>query len=298
MLACPSMSRGVLCISIDLELGWGIWDRPSEDYFARCAAHEDEIVARLLALFTQYDVSATWAIVARLLERPATTPAASSHGDRIWYAPHLIEAIRGARPVQDIGSHSYAHVYFGESPRDELERDLAAARRIHGEHGLGFTSFVFPRNQVAHLDLLAAAGVRVFRSVDRGWHMSIRQRLGRIAGRIANLADKVAPVPPAVVSPIRHRNGLVELPSSMLLMSRSGARRLVRPEVAAWKGRLGVAAAARTGRIFHLWFHPSNFYHDTETQLGVLAEILAAAARLRDRDKLDIRPMSDYAEAA
>jgi len=288
------MPRGALCISIDVELAWGIWDKPSPDYHARCAAHESEIIRGLVERFDRFEVSATWAIVGRLLERDPVAARSTLHGERIWYAPTLIDVVRSARTPQDIGSHSYAHVYFGATSREAIREDLAAARRVHDAYGLPFVSFVFPRNQVAHLELLREAGVRVFRSVDHGWHIAVRERFGAPAGRVANLADKVLPIPPAVVQPIDH-HGLVELPSSMLLLARKGLRRAVHPAAVIAKARLGLAAARRTGGTFHLWFHPSNFYYDTERQLDTLGAILAAAAELRDRGELDIRPMSSYA---
>lgn len=297
---------GALCISIDVELAWGIWDKPSADYHERCARYEAMIVRRLIELFETYEVSATWAIVGRLLERDDRAAATTAHGERIWYAPEVIEAIQRARVAQDIGSHSYGHVYFGETPREALRRDLAAARRVHAAHGLPFTSFVFPRNQVAHLDLLREAGVGVFRSTDRGWHMAVRDRLGGRAGRVANLADKLLPIPPAAVHPVDHagpgsqldaRGSLVELPSSMLLMARNGLRRAIHPASIVGKARLGLRAARRAGGTFHLWFHPSNFYYEPEAQLATLAEIVAAAAAMRDRGELEIRPMSSYGKA-
>lgn len=284
---------GALCISIDVELAWGIWDKPDADYHARCAAHELAIVNGLVALFDRHDVAATWAIVGRLLERDAEAAKSTAYGDAIWYAPRVIDAIRGARVAQDIGSHSYAHVYFGETDRDALRRDLAAAKRVHEAHGLPFTSFVFPRNQVAHLDLLREAGVRVFRSVDHGWHMTVRDRLGKTMGRVANLADKVLPIAPAAVAPVEHA-GMVELPSSMLLMARKGLRKAVRPESIIEKAKKGMAAAHDRGGTFHLWFHPSNFYYEPERQLETLGGILTAAARLRDSGDFQIRPMSSY----
>jgi len=348
---------GALCISIDVELAWGIWDKPSADYHDRCAEHEATIVRRLVELFETYQIGATWAIVGRLLERDDGAARSTVHGDRIWYAPEVIEQIRRARVPQDIGSHSYGHVYFGETPRDALRRDLAAARRVHDAHGLPFTSFVFPRNQVAHLDLLREAGVRVFRSTDRGWHMTVRDRLGTGAGRLANLADKLLPIPPSSVQPVDHLLGhvpehaagqapgdavrqaprgavgqatgdtvgqaseavarqaprdvagyvagaradhdavLVELPSSMLLMARNGLRRAIHPASIIGKARLGLRAARRTGGIFHLWFHPSNFYYEPDRQLATLEGIVAAAAAMRDRGQLEIRTMSSYRKA-
>lgn len=285
------MRLGSLCISIDLELAWGVWDKLSDGTLRNCETAERPIVERLVRLFEDYEISATWAIVGRLLERDQT------RSGEAWYAPDLVERIRRARVPQDIGSHSYAHPYFGESSVDRLRDDLLAARRIHDHYGLPFTSFVFPRNQVAHLDLLRGAGVRVFRSVDHGWHIAVRDRLGTSAGRLANLADKVLPIPPAVVHPIDH-DGLIELPSSMLLLSRSGLRRAVLPATLIAKARLGLERARRQRGVFHLWFHPSNFYHDTNGQLDALTQILRSACDQRGRGQLAIQPMSTFAAVA
>ena len=285
---------GCLCISIDLELAWGIWDKPSAAYHARCARHELTIVETLLSTFDRFDVSATWAIVGRLLELDREAAGSTEHGDRIWYAPDLIEKISRAPSHQEIGSHSHAHLYFGLTDRERLRADLAAARAVHSRHGLAFDSFVFPRNQVAHLDLLEEAGIRVFRSVDEGWFIDVRDRLGTTAGRVANLADKMLPLPPRAVKPVRHGR-LVELPSSMLLLGRKGVRRVVHPQAMVLKAQLGLERARRTGDMFHLWFHPSNFYYDTERQLAALASIVGKAARMRDRGDLEIRTMGSFA---
>jgi hypothetical protein len=215
----------------------------------------------------------------------------------LWYGPETLEIIAGARCPQEIGSHSYEHVYYGEIDSAAADADLSAAARVHAAQGVGFLSFVFPRNDVGHLDLLAKHGVKVFRSVDQGIHMLARQRLGRLAGRAANFLDKLLPIPPAAVAPVIHENGLVELPSSMLLMSRNGARRAIHPRAAVLKARLGLEAAARSHRVFHLWFHPSNFYYRTREQLHVLGQILARARELRDEGRLDVRTMGTFASS-
>src|SRR5215831_10733649 len=129
------MARGSLCISIDVEGAWGIWDKPSAAYHERCARHEASIVRGLVELFDRFEVGATWAVVGRLMELDEAAARTTAHGARIWYAPELIELVRAARTPQDIGSHSYAHVYFGSASREAARDDLAAARRIHDRHG-------------------------------------------------------------------------------------------------------------------------------------------------------------------
>jgi peptidoglycan/xylan/chitin deacetylase (PgdA/CDA1 family) len=283
------MSTGDFCISIDLELAWGIWHKPSPEYHARCAELERTIVDKLVELFDKYEVGVTWAIVGRLIDS-----ASDSSKDKIWYAPDLIERVQRARVRHDIGSHSYSHPYFDQTDREQLRADLQAARRVHDQHGLPFVSFVYPSNLVAHTDLLREAGIRVFRSDDIGWHASVRLRLGDMAGRVANFADKVVPIPPAVVRPIDH-GGLIELPTSMLLLSKKGLRRAVPRASLVAKALFGLERARRSGGLFHLWFHPSNFYYDMPEQLETLERIVRRACSLRERGKLAIRTMSEYA---
>ncbi len=290
--------RGTFTISIDLELAWGIWDKPSATYFRLCAEKEERIVDGLLAMFERYDVPATWAVVGRLLERAERFPVETEHGDRIWYAPHLIEKVRASKSNQEVGSHSFEHVYFGQIDRARATDDIQGAKRVHDQHGLDFVSFVFPRNQVGHLDVLEQAGVRVFRSLDRGWFMDAAKWGGGVVGQAANLADKIVPVPPQVVEPLpSSAPGMVDLPSSTLLLARNGLRRLVTPLSVRVKNRLGLEAAKRQRKLFHLWFHPSNFYYETDRQLAVLESIVAGASRMRDRGQLEIAPMSSFAPA-
>jgi hypothetical protein len=287
------MTRGAFCISIDLELAWGIWDKPSPRALLLCAEKERTIVRELLATFDRWEVAVTWAIVGRLLERDPSVVNTTQYGELIWYAPDLIEDIRSAVPKHDIGSHGFAHVYYDQNDRQTVAKDLHDAWRVHRGHGLDFSSFVFPRNRMAHLDVLRETGVRVFRSMDIGWHMWTRRRFGNVVGRAANLADKILPVPPALVEPKDH-NGLVELASSMLLFGRDALRRAIHPLALRTKAGLGLESARRQRRTFHLWFHPSNFYHDTTAQFEVLNRILRRAIYLRDKGELDIRPMSSF----
>jgi peptidoglycan/xylan/chitin deacetylase (PgdA/CDA1 family) len=295
------VARGSLCISIDLELAWGIRDRPSRRYFELCADKERTIVRELLASFARYEISATWAFVGRLLV-PGEPPVAgalsgrSKRDGRIWYAPDIIESIRVASPAQDIGSHSYEHLSFRELDADRARSDLEATRSVHAAHGLELSSFVYPRNEVGHIGVLGEMGIRVFRGVETRWDSRVRQALGKRAGRVANLLDKALPIAPPAVFATDH-GPVRELPGSMQLLSRNGARRLISPASTLAKVRKGLAAARAGGGTFHFWFHPSNFYYDTERQLDTLSRILALASTLRDRGEIGIVSMRDFAAA-
>lgn len=285
------MSGGDLCISIDLELAWGNWDCLTPEYVQCCLNLERAIVRRLLSIFERYEIATTWAIVGHLLDEQ---DACSEMEKPAWYAPDLISMINTCSTRQEIGSHGYAHIYFTDCSRDQAERDLESAQMVHDRCGLEFNSFVFPRNLLGHMDLVAHAGVKVFRGKDLGWQASA-EKTNKQLGRIANLFDKMVPICPTVVRPIHHRTGLVELPSSMLLMGRNGVRKLIQPDTMKYKGKLGLEAAVREQAVFHLWFHPSNFFWDPETQFSILESIVRTAATMRDKGLLAIQPMGAYA---
>ena len=59
----------------------------------------------------------------------------------------------------------------------------------------------------------------------------------------------------------------------------------------------GLDAAARTKRILHLWFHPTNLADEPDRMFAGLRDILAYAARLRARGLLDTRCMGSFVPA-
>jgi len=287
------LTRGALTISIDLELLWGVWDVLTPYHESRCAGREREICTRLLELFDRHEIAVSWAIVGRLIDE--------SHGfdglrgaRECWFAPEIIDAIRSARVPHEIGSHSHAHIDFGRASVEAATKDLARAKQAHDAHGLEFRSFVFPRNHVGNLGALRDSGIAVYRSTDAGALRWFDDHVPRLRP-LANLAEKAVPIAAPTVLPVAHEDGLIELPSSLLLLGRSGARRIVHPQVLRAKLRNSVARAADRRECFHLWFHPSNFYEGMETQLETLEVVLSEASRRRARGELDVRTMASFA---
>jgi hypothetical protein len=283
------LERGVFCISIDLELGWGYVDKPTAEHMRLVQRLERTVIGRVLEIFGKHEIPATWATVGRLLEREAELPDQPfAHVPaESWYAPDVLDQIHNARPEQEIGSHSYAHIIYSKATREQAAADLDSAARVHKAHGLEFVSFVYPDNKVNHVDLLGARGIKVFRT---GASTETLSRLGRL-GRAM---DKFLPTAPGTVRPILHENGLVELVGCLPLIGRNGIRRLISPGVVLHKVRCGLDAAARSKSVFHFWFHPHNFYFGMETQFKLLAAIAALAAEMRRKRMIHIWPMKGF----
>ncbi|HEY1545606.1 MAG TPA: polysaccharide deacetylase family protein [Xanthobacteraceae bacterium] len=285
------MTVAKLTISIDLELAWGVWDHLTPTGLRLVETAERPICTALIELFDRHRVPATWAIVAALLDEAS---AASRPGPKAcWFAPDIIDHLRSNKAGHEIGSHSGRHIYFDNASADDARADLEFAKSVHHAHELGFKSFVFPRGASGHLDAVADVGLKVFNAADVGWVESAR-RLGRHAGQIANLLDKLLPVPPRSARP-EPCGELIHIAKSMLLMARNGPRRFVLPAVTRAKLRAGLRRAQETAGIFHVWFHPSNFYFRRDEQLATLDWFLEHAAKEAAQGRVDFRTMGSYA---
>jgi hypothetical protein len=204
----------------------------------------------------------------------------------------VIEHVVTAKVRHEIGSHGGRHVYFDQISAAQAQDDLAFAKSVHGAHGLGFESFVFPRGGVGHLDVVAGSGLRVVRSRDVGL-LRTASHGGRLAARAANFIDQFLPVPPAPSWP-QPLDGLIDIPGCMQVLGRNGLRRFVLPQVTRAKLLMGLARARRAGGTFHLWFHPSNFYYRRDEQLATLAWFLERAADEAARGRIEFRTMGSY----
>jgi len=191
-----------------------------------------------------------------------------------------------------MGSHGGRHRYFNSMTDSEAEEEIAFARDIHIANDLPFESFVFPRNKVARTGLLHKHGIQVYRGEDIAWHQRIRSRWPT-AGRVANLADKMLPIAPETVSPTPDSD-VTNLPGSMLFLGREGIRRLARSDTMSAKLRKGLERAESTGSVFHLWFHPSNFWYEPDTQFRILEEFTARVRERVSAGQIEVRPMNAF----
>jgi hypothetical protein len=288
------MSKGKLTISIDLELAWGVCDQLTSEDLRMAEAAERPICAALVELFDRHSVPATWAMVAALLDEPS----AKEHPGSVscWYAPDIVEQIVQAKVAHEIGSHGGRHIDLAAADAREADDDLLFAKHIHRSHALPFQSLVYPRNRVGNFDAVARTGLRVYRGRDVGW-TSAAHRAGRWAAKAANFADKALPIPPPSVTP-QPQASLIDVPGSMLLIGRNGVRRFVLPAVTRAKLSMGLSRAMKTGEVFHLWFHPSNFYYRRQEQLDTLAWFLELAAEQASRGRIEIATMGSYATSS
>jgi peptidoglycan/xylan/chitin deacetylase (PgdA/CDA1 family) len=288
------LSSGVAIVSIDTELAWGDAHRGTEGP-SRSYDDERRVIDRLVGVFDRYEIPATWAVVGHLfLDRcdrdggrphpdvlrpeypwfdgdwfdvdPCSTRAAAPE----YYGRDIVDRIRAAATGHEVGCHSFAHAMAGEpgcSP-EAFASDLDACRKAAAVDGVTLRSFVFPRNSVGHLDVLARQGFTCYR--------------GRATAQ-----------PP--VRPERDPSGLWNIPATFLF---APATRRAGVPIDVWvlHPRARLRQAARRRSLFHVWFHPYNITAAADRALRGIELLAREAARLREQGRLDVVTMGALAD--
>jgi peptidoglycan/xylan/chitin deacetylase (PgdA/CDA1 family) len=313
--------KGVFTLSLDLELLWGTVDLHGPERFRRaCEVERQVVIDRLLGLLDEHGISATWCILGHLFLSECRRSGGVAHpevvrprhrwvrGDwlqhdpcsdesraPLFYGRSLVEKIRACRTPQEIGSHSFSHAIFSDEgcSREAAASELSATRHAAREIGLELRSFAFPRNGIGHLDLLPQFGIRSYRGPAPRWYE--RREPPPTFHRLARLWAVVAASPPPVVTPEPSGAGLTNVPASMIYLPMHGLRRHIGVSRRVLRAQKGLAAAVRSGRVFHLWFHPTNLADEPEAMFRGLREILATVQRLVREGGLRVATMGELA---
>lgn len=320
---------GAFVISLDVEILWGVRDHYPPDggtYRANLLGGRAAI-PRMLDLFAQYGIAATWATVGFLFARsrdelrqfqPAVLPAyadprlspygeplgQSEDDDPLHFGASLIDCIRGY-PDQEIATHTYSHFYCLEAgaQRAAFKADLESAVAIAASRGLTLRSIVFPRNQCNSdfTDLLLSAGITSYRGTERHafYRAAMHDEYNRLYHRGGRLLDTYLDLSGSHITDWRdvpQGNGLCNVPSSCFLrpftprlrhLDALRLRRIAR----------GIERAATERGIFHLWWHPCNVGINIDENLAFLRRVLDIFAECRARFGLRSLPMAGVAQA-
>jgi peptidoglycan/xylan/chitin deacetylase (PgdA/CDA1 family) len=299
-------------ISLDFELHWGVRDRhPADGAYTPNLLGARTVIPRLLDLFEEFEVAATWATVGFLFARsraelesfsPQLRPVYRDRSlspyeervgenetdDPLHFAPGLIDRILRA-PRQEMATHTFSHYYCGEAGQtaDAFRSDLAAARAIAARRGVVPRSIVFPRNQhVPEYDaILIENGIRAYRGnpASRLWRFgnaeesaSRWKRAGRMLDTYLGISGHGTTGWDEVLQP----NGLSNVRASCFLRPHRPSLEPFEPLRLA-RIRRAIRFAADNGRIFHLWWHPHNLGLHQEQNLKLLRSVLVEFAACR-----------------
>ncbi len=299
---------GSVVFSVDAELAWGVHDlHPlSDEQVQRCQQARTRW-RQLLDLFEMSETPATWAIVGHLLTddwRYGTSHPLYPEWFEVaydgfendssqWLGRDLIDAVALASVEHEIASHSFSHVIFPEIDAAVAAAECRLARTVGNQYGFECTSFVFPRNKIAHRDVLAECGFTCYRGLRPSRLPAIPglRGLGLLAGSLTG------GVTPPTVTPVVDEFGLVNVPASMFLGGFRGqpwsSVAAVTADPAVKLARKGIDRAGERDELFHMWLHPNDL--TSQRYIDRVSEILAYVELKRRQGDIRVETMADVA---
>ena len=302
--------QATFIISLDFELFWGMQDCSTLEEYQEHVLGGRQAIPRLLELFHEHDIHATWATVgfqfAHSFEevkryfppdnlRPSYTNKKLStynsfayigedeHTAPCFYAPSVIEKIAHC-DGQEIGSHTFSHYYCREAGQttEQFKADMKAAQNIAEANGYHLTSVVLPRNQCTdeHIEVLRELGFTSYRDEENDW---IHEKVSfRPLMRALRLLDVYFPLTGAGGYVPNNEKGIVNLVGyrmykpyfkPLAFLEKTKIHRIKRQ----------MLHAAKNGLTFHLWWHPHNIGVMTDYHLKQLEEILFYYDKLKEK---------------
>ncbi len=319
------MQNGKLVISLDFEIYWGVRDEPYVEAYKSELLGVRKVIPRMLALFEKYEIQATFATVGLLffdnkeeMKRaiPTKKPSYSNQKlspyfdldtvvgetedtDPYHFGKSLISQIVTKR--QEIGSHTFCHYYCMEEGQTEAEfdADLEAAIKVADANNIKLESFVFPRNQYneSYLSILKKHGFKSFRGNQSSFLFnysltgvkSMVTRVLRLTDAYLNLSGHNIYTHSQLLT-----DGLINIPASRSLRPFSKKFSLFEP-IRLKRITRSMTAAAKSGRVYHLWWHPHNFGSYQDENFEFLEKILKHYQKLRTTHNFESISMGNLA---
>lgn len=285
------------------------------------------VIPEMLKAFQRHEVHVTWAAVGLLFHEtkpelmanmPFLKPSLgnkklsayhyidevgigdSETDDPFHYGLSLIRKIKKT-PFQEIGSHTFAHYYACEvgQTSDQFRADLQSAKQAALKHGIELKSLVFPRNQVndAYLAICYEEGFESIRINPTDWFWQIAstqsESMWKRFNRGLDAYLKTGNKKSYPLSAIEVKEGMpLKFPASRLLRPYS-ARQLLLNNMKIHRILNEMEDAARTGEVYHLWWHPHNFGHFPQENMEGLNRILMHYQYLRNKYGMESCTMAE-----
>lgn len=301
------MANGYFLISLDFELMWGVLDKRRFDDYRENVLGARKVIPRLLSLFEEYSISATWGVVGMIYHKnkeelygnmPSLLPAycekrCSSYlyiddieekNNPGYFAPDLIAKI-AATPGQELGTHTYSHYYCTEQGQtaEQFDADLKMAVKTAVDKGYDPpVSLIFPRNMCndEYVDVLKKNGMIAYRGNPRIWTNHIPPNWNLLLRGI-RLLDSYLSLTGHQCSDPSGSSRPVNIAASCFFRHACRYRFLDRLKLRRIKKQMKYAATHH--KVFHLWWHPHNFGLNAEENLAQIKELLDYYKLLKEK---------------
>jgi peptidoglycan/xylan/chitin deacetylase (PgdA/CDA1 family) len=283
---------GYFTLSLDCEGKWGVADHLNGDHHATLRdARLRESYGAIASLLRNKGMAATFAFTELFVRsrdellalpveelvrtlpyaRPAFEDLRSGSGEG-WAAPWALEMVADRH---EIASHGVTHTPWTDMTREQARFELSIVRRPRGQ------TFIYPRNEVAHLDVLEEEGFAGYRIAPPPVSRA------RSLARELNLFAAAEPLSPEA--------RLQPIPGGHFINWMSGVRRLIPAAVTRLRARRILQRAADSGGVAHFWTHPENIASAPAT-LANLEAVLEEADALRRQGRIEVATQIELVE--
>ena len=297
------MDKPIFLLSLDTEFIWGPTTIKDSNYLQNKGIEIRKIISALLNLFEKYRIQVTWAVVGHLFldscenKKCLTWKNMNVYGyNRDWYqdpytdidknplyyGKDIVREILSNSQNHEIGYHSFSHPLFSEISKEMAKDEIKEAKKIEKEWDISFKSFVFPCNEIAHINLLKENGYIIYRGRTAAKHNLSPNLISR---KIMSGIKKIIAHP---VEP-RWMDGIWEIQSSMQFCDQQI------PQSPLIRARSGLKKTIKTKKVFHVFLHPWNLlmYKRLEADLE---KFLKYVSKKRTEGKIEIMTMGQLAE--
>ena len=316
------MKKGYLIVSLDFELLWGVHDHETKETFYNQVKGARSVIPKLLDLFSQYNIHATWAMVGMLMADskdelldfvPNEVPTYkdtkfSSYQyfdlvgkdeieDPYHFAASFIDLLSNTNN-QEIASHTFSHYYCkseGQTLSQFAEDMDCAQRMMNRKTGKNATSLVFPRNQ--YTDEYAKEAAKHGMKCVRGNPKSFAYNGKKLTARIVRFLDTYINICGMKCSSINDciEDGYVNIQASRFFRKYNKKLSIFEPlKISCIKRQMKYAA--KNNKIFHLWWHPHNISIHSVKSIEQLHEIFNYYRKLKDKYNFESLTMSEMAQ--
>jgi hypothetical protein len=280
--------------SLDCELGWGEPDPPDSRWDALRAdpSYGRDTYKKILDIFREYKIPATWAFVGHLF-LDGCTPSTHYVNNRIekydpytnisksplYYADDLVSMVYDDEINHEIAAHSFSHTPYTKLSEEEARQDVQNLIDIAESNRYEFTSFVFPKDQIAHTDILSEHGFSVYRGEIKGTNHTYK------SGFRALMKNPKQFINCPSTKPVTDDRGLVRLSTSRLL--RDERWWFLQPR----RLKKGITSMDPNSHI-HLTVHPHNFIYDNNL-FRTFDSVLSIVDDMRKKNQIKIATMGE-----
>lgn len=149
-------------------------------------------------------------------------PCTNIYQDPFWYGKDIVEKVKKCEVPQEIASHFFSHIIFGdmgcsfEAAKSDIEECIKLAQKIN----IKLETFIFPRNSIGHLEILKEKGFKCYRDIINSWYE--KMKIYQVLKKFLRASSEFFILSPPVSKVKEDKIGLLSISGSMRFRGNHG----------------------------------------------------------------------------